>query len=244
MAAGGETARRRHHLPRIQLPQRPLPVGRRAVRGAWDGGVRAGPPRPRQVRRRTLLRRQVRATTSTTWPPSSRWSRARIRASPIFLLGHSAGGVISCGYALEYQDQLAGLICESFAHQVPAPDFALAVLKGISHLAPHAHVFKLKNEDFSRDREVGRDDERRSADCARGAADEDGGRDGARRRAAEEGLPAHQAAAVDHPRHGRQGDQAEREPPLLRHGQLQRQDVEDLRRPLPRPARRTSTRRS
>jgi acylglycerol lipase len=69
----------------------------------------------------------------------------------IFLLGHSAGGVISCGYALEYQDQLAGLICESFAHQVPAPDFALAVLKGISHLAPHAHVFKLKNEDFSRD---------------------------------------------------------------------------------------------
>jgi acylglycerol lipase len=70
---------------------------------------------------------------------------------PIFLLGHSAGGVISCGYALEYQDQLAGLICESFAHQVPAPDFALAVLKGISHLAPHAHVFKLNNEDFSRD---------------------------------------------------------------------------------------------
>ena len=70
---------------------------------------------------------------------------------PIFLLGHSAGGVISCGYALEHQDQLAGLICESFAHQVPAPDFALAVLKGLSHLAPHAHVFKLKNEDFSRD---------------------------------------------------------------------------------------------
>jgi acylglycerol lipase len=77
--------------------------------------------------------------------------RAQDPATPVFLLGHSAGGVISCGYALEYQDQLAGLICESFAHQVPAPDFALAVLKGISHLAPHAHVFKLKNEDFSRD---------------------------------------------------------------------------------------------
>ena len=77
--------------------------------------------------------------------------RAQDPTTPVFLLGHSAGGVISCGYALEYQDQLAGLICESFAHQVPAPDFALAVLKGISHLAPHAHVFKLKNEDFSRD---------------------------------------------------------------------------------------------
>lgn len=70
---------------------------------------------------------------------------------PIFLLGHSAGGVIACAYTLEYQDQLAGLICESFAHEVPAPDFALAVIKGLSHVAPHAHVLKLRNEDFSRD---------------------------------------------------------------------------------------------
>jgi acylglycerol lipase len=68
-----------------------------------------------------------------------------------FLLGHSAGGVVSCGYTLEHQSELAGLVCESFAFQVPAPDFALAVIKGISHLAPHAHVLRLKNEDFSRD---------------------------------------------------------------------------------------------
>jgi acylglycerol lipase len=77
--------------------------------------------------------------------------KARAPGLPVFLLGHSAGGVISCGYALEHQDELAGLICESFAYQVPAPDIALAVLKGVSHVAPHAHVFKLKNEDFSRD---------------------------------------------------------------------------------------------
>ena len=37
---------------------------------------------------------------------------------------------------------------------MPAPDFALAVLKGLSHVAPHAHVLKLKNEDFSRDPKV------------------------------------------------------------------------------------------
>jgi alpha-beta hydrolase superfamily lysophospholipase len=73
---------------------------------------------------------------------------------PVFLLGHSAGGVTSCIYALEHQSKLAGLICESFAFQVPAPDFALAVLKGLSHLAPHAHVLRLKNEDFSRDPQV------------------------------------------------------------------------------------------
>ena len=62
--------------------------------------------------------------------------------------------MISCIYTLEHQSELAGLICESFAFQVYAPDFALAVLKGLSHVAPHAHVLRLKNEDFSRDPEV------------------------------------------------------------------------------------------
>jgi acylglycerol lipase len=70
---------------------------------------------------------------------------------PVFLLGHSAGGVVACLYSLDHQQELAGLVCESFAFQVPAPDFALAVLKGLSHVAPHAHVLHLKNEDFSRD---------------------------------------------------------------------------------------------
>jgi alpha-beta hydrolase superfamily lysophospholipase len=81
-------------------------------------------------------------------------ARTREPGLPLFLLGHSAGGVVSCTYALDNQNQLDGLICESFAFQVYAPDFALAVLKGLSHLAPHAHVLRLKNEDFSRDPEV------------------------------------------------------------------------------------------
>lgn len=81
-------------------------------------------------------------------------AKAREPGLPIFLLGHSAGGVVSCMYTIENQENLAGFICESFAHQVPAPDFALAVLKGLSHVAPHAHVLKLKNEDFSRDPKV------------------------------------------------------------------------------------------
>lgn len=80
--------------------------------------------------------------------------KSRESGLPIYLLGHSAGGVVSCIYVLEHQADIAGFICESFAHQVPAPDFALAVLKGLSHLAPHAHVLRLKNEDFSRDPQV------------------------------------------------------------------------------------------
>jgi alpha-beta hydrolase superfamily lysophospholipase len=70
---------------------------------------------------------------------------------PVFLLGHSAGGVIACGYALDNQAELAGLICESFAFKVPAPDLALYILKGVGHIAPHLHVLTLKNKDFSRD---------------------------------------------------------------------------------------------
>jgi acylglycerol lipase len=70
---------------------------------------------------------------------------------PVFLLGHSAGGVVSSMYALENQAELTGFICESFAFQVPAPGFALAAIKGLSHIAPRLPVLKLKNEDFSRD---------------------------------------------------------------------------------------------
>ncbi|MGN6569525.1 MAG: alpha/beta hydrolase [Flavipsychrobacter sp.] len=81
-------------------------------------------------------------------------ARAKHPDLPVFLLGHSAGGVLSVIYALDYQSKLSGFICESFAFQVPAPDFAIAVLKGISHVFPHAHVVKLKNEDFSRNLEV------------------------------------------------------------------------------------------
>lgn len=80
--------------------------------------------------------------------------KSREPGLPLFMFGHSAGGVVACQYALEHQAELKGLICESFAHELPAPDFALAVLKGISHLAPHAHVLHLKNADFSRDATV------------------------------------------------------------------------------------------
>lgn len=73
---------------------------------------------------------------------------------PVFLLGHSAGGVTSCTYVLDNQQELAGFICESFAFQVPAPGFALAAIKGLSHIAPRLGVLKLKMEDFSRDPEA------------------------------------------------------------------------------------------
>jgi alpha-beta hydrolase superfamily lysophospholipase len=42
--------------------------------------------------------------------------KSREARRPVFLLGHRAGGVIACLYASEHQTELAGLICESLAH--------------------------------------------------------------------------------------------------------------------------------
>ena len=78
-------------------------------------------------------------------------AKSRHPGLPVFLLGHSAGGVVSSIYVLENASELAGFICESFAFQVPRAGFALAAIKGLSHVAPRLPVLKLKNEDFSRD---------------------------------------------------------------------------------------------
>src|ERR1700686_179961 len=57
-------------------------------------------------------------------------AKAREPGLSVYLLGHSAGGVVFCIYTLEQQPELAGLLCESFAFQIPAPGFAIAALKG------------------------------------------------------------------------------------------------------------------
>lgn len=81
-------------------------------------------------------------------------ARAANPGKKLFMLGHSAGGVTSVVYTLDHQEKLSGLVCEDFAYKVPAPDFAIAALKGLSHLAPHAHALTLNNKNFSRDQSV------------------------------------------------------------------------------------------
>lgn len=80
-----------------------------------------------------------------------RAAKAENPGLPVFVLGHSAGGVISCTYALDHQTEIDGLICESFAYELPVPDLVLSFLKGLSYITPHTHVFSLNNKDFSRD---------------------------------------------------------------------------------------------
>lgn len=78
-------------------------------------------------------------------------ARQRHPGLPVYLLGHSAGGVTACIYTLDHGDEIDGLICESFAFQVPAPGFVLSAVKGISHIAPKLGVLTLHMKDFTRD---------------------------------------------------------------------------------------------
>jgi len=78
-------------------------------------------------------------------------AKSREPGLPVFMLGHSAGGVIACTYALDHPTELAGLICESFAFRVPAPRLALDTIEWIGSWAPNLGVLKLKNKDFTRD---------------------------------------------------------------------------------------------
>jgi acylglycerol lipase len=80
-----------------------------------------------------------------------RIAKQRSPGVPVFLLGHSAGGVVACSYALDHQSELAGLICESFAFRVPAPKFALNAIKALSHIAPRLRILDLRPKDFTRD---------------------------------------------------------------------------------------------
>lgn len=72
---------------------------------------------------------------------------------PVYLLGHSAGGVIATSYVYEHQDTIAGLVCHSFAFDVGLPHLVQLALEGIAKIVPHLHVFSLNNADFSRDPE-------------------------------------------------------------------------------------------
>lgn len=73
---------------------------------------------------------------------------------PVYMIGHSAGGVIATSYVYEHQDEIAGLICHSFAFDVGLPHLIQLALEGVGKLLPHVHVFSLNNADFSRDPEA------------------------------------------------------------------------------------------
>jgi acylglycerol lipase len=120
-------------------------------------------------------------------------ARERHPTLPLYLLGHSAGGVVSCALALDHQDEIDGLICESFAFQVPAPGFVLTAIKGPQPRRASARSADLAHEGLH-PRSGGPEGARGgSADQGRDPAGDDRRRARPRRRAAARLLRA------DHP---------------------------------------------
>lgn len=78
-------------------------------------------------------------------------AKSREPGLKVFLLGHSAGGVVGCTWSLDHQKEIAGFICESFAYLVPAPAPVLALVRLFGKIAPKLPVLKLKMKDFTRD---------------------------------------------------------------------------------------------
>ncbi|MFE8603551.1 alpha/beta hydrolase [Archangium violaceum] len=80
--------------------------------------------------------------------------REREPGLPVFLFGHSMGGMIVTRYTLEHSAQLAGLITHAPALKVDAPGIQVASVKFISALSPNAGLFQPNLDDYSRDPQV------------------------------------------------------------------------------------------
>ena len=90
-AAGGDGRCRRGS--RVRRPRRPLHLARRGHGRAWLGGLRVRPARPWAL---VGPRGQVRRFDGTAWTTptcSSPWCGGLQPGTPVFLLGHSLGGL-------------------------------------------------------------------------------------------------------------------------------------------------------
>lgn len=79
--------------------------------------------------------------------------------TPVFLLGHSMGGLISTRYLIEHQEKFNGAILSGPAIQSPQapPSWQLAIIKLISKIAPKLGMLELDANLVSRDPAVVKD---------------------------------------------------------------------------------------
>jgi len=80
--------------------------------------------------------------------------RARAPVLPLFLLGHGAGGLAACLYAVANQRILAGLICGSLALEVRIGAAELQILKALAFITPRLPISRWRSRQFSRDQQV------------------------------------------------------------------------------------------
>ncbi len=77
--------------------------------------------------------------------------RQRFPGAPLFLFGHSMGGVLVPLYVIERQPQLAGIVLSAPAVHPPLHPFAIAGLMVAATLAPNAPLLDAPDDTFSPD---------------------------------------------------------------------------------------------
>jgi acylglycerol lipase len=75
-------------------------------------------------------------------------------AAPVFLLGHSMGGLIALDYALNHQDELSGLVLSAPLAVLDANPATRLASRALSAVAPRLPVYKIDGTTVSRDPEV------------------------------------------------------------------------------------------
>jgi acylglycerol lipase len=82
----------------------------------------------------------------------------RVRAHepdrPVFVLGHSLGGLITTLYAMERQPPIHGIILSAPAISSAEPVLGIGLIRTIGAIAPGAPLFGVENADFSSSRTV------------------------------------------------------------------------------------------
>lgn len=81
-------------------------------------------------------------------------ARERNPGIPVFLLGHSMGGLIALAYALRHQERLAGLVLSAPLAVLDANPAARLAVRALSAVAPRLPVYKIDGTTVSRDPEV------------------------------------------------------------------------------------------
>ncbi len=80
--------------------------------------------------------------------------RAREPGAPVFLFGHSLGGLVTALYAIERQPEVAGVVLSAPGIAFDIPAFGAGALRFASAIAPNAPLLTAKHRDFSTSPEV------------------------------------------------------------------------------------------
>lgn len=76
-------------------------------------------------------------------------ARAADPGAPVFLMGHSLGGLVTALYAIERQPPVAGVVLSAPGIAFDVPGFAVGAIRFIAAIAPNAPILYNPHADFS-----------------------------------------------------------------------------------------------